>query len=143
VAERIQLAVSGIYSHDISASTVPIDTPFADRLREELATLRFGSAIRMVVFHPKIVAPEMGVMEEKIYYRPKEAAVGLGINIPHDRWVAASKAERVDLYAQALKDGIGKVKDAKLAPVDKEVFIAAVERVRAEMNSQFRERAAY
>lgn len=135
--------MSGVYSHDVGPSTVPIDTPFADRLREELAPSRFGSAIRMVVFHPKIISPAMGVMEDRVYYRRKEVAVGLGINIPHDRWVAASNAERVDPYAQALMDGILKVKSAKFAPVDKDAFVGAVERVRAELNAQWREYADY
>ena len=129
----LRFAVSGIYSYDIDPTTVPVSNPFADRLREELAGLEFESAVHLIVFHPIVVRPDLGVYEDRTQYRPKESAVAISVVIPHSEWEGATQSDRVTLYARALRQGVERIKDAKLSPADKGTLLAAVERVYQEM----------
>jgi hypothetical protein len=129
----IRFAVSGFYSPDVSESTRIIDPPFADSLRDELASLSFKSPIRLIVFHPTIMHPDMGVLPDRVTYKRADASLNLAITIPHSAWIDAYNVSRVGLYASALRREMDRVKDAQLCREDKARLLSAVENVRHSM----------
>lgn len=126
---------SAIASIDVASSTGEIGPPFAAELRKVLAGVQFSSPIKTIVFFPTLIAPEMGVMRDKITYKRSEPSVFIKINIDYSRWRAADRRDRLELYADALKRGIMQVKSSKLSAEDRGKLLRTINDVELRMAS--------
>src|SRR5438876_696827 len=92
----MKIVFNSVASIDIK-NALSVDQVFEGAIAEEIVKYDFSSKVRLIVFHPVILDPAVGVMPDGASYKRAENAAQVSVNIPHEKWVTVDKVQRNSL----------------------------------------------
>ena len=101
--------ITGFVSEDVSASLDIVANPFADELRTRLTNIDSSCPLALLVYGPIILSPALGSVDSDVKVSRRTRSIILSENTGHEAWMAATRQERLHMYASALKAALAKV----------------------------------
>ena len=124
--------ISGHTTDDVTEDAAPLSLGFEEGVIQHLKHKKMKSTIFSVVVFPTILDPEVAPSSDSVTYK-KDGSVFVTIELDHQRWIEASRIEKVDLYAEALAAAICMIKEKRLFPPDRQMLLDAIEQARLSL----------
>jgi len=116
-----------LVSPDVGATLDTVANPFADQLRSRLSRLDASCPLVLLVYAPIILPATLGAVDSDSEANLPTRTARVSENIGYEAWMAATRPERLHLYATALKAAIMKLDDELLPPRFRRELLEAVD----------------
>ena len=107
---------------------------FADIFRTEISQLSFLTSAKELVFCSIILPSRLGIYPNRVTSKKSTGSLLLAVNIPYEKWMEATLSGRIDLYVDALVEGIWLANSRQLKEPDKLVLSEAAKNAKLSLH---------